>query len=65
MGKGVRGMDQLTCFKHDLEYERALKINSMNSAYNPVEREFLERELVLIDAQISWIEDAIAAKTAA
>lgn len=58
-------MDQLTCFKRDLESERSHKVHSVKNAYNPVERELLERELILIDAQICWIEDALAAKNAA
>jgi len=42
-------------FKRDLEAERSLKENSIQQSSNPVERELLERELCLIDAQIGWV----------
>lgn len=59
------GVNQLACFKRDLESERSLKVQSVNNASNPVERELLERELILIDAQILWLDEVLTDKTAA
>lgn len=57
--KGGGVLEQLACFKRDLETERSLKVHAIVQASNPLEKELLERELVLIDAQISWLEEAM------
>lgn len=54
----------LACFIRDLETERSLKVYSLGKTINPIEREFVEREIGLLDAQISWVEEALTRKIA-
>jgi hypothetical protein len=53
------GLDRFLSMRRNLETERSMKVHALLNAQNPVEKELLERELVLIDAQISWLLETI------
>lgn len=63
--KGWWGLDRLSLFQRDLEEERSLKVKAILDAYNPVEKELLERELALIDAQMIWVNETITKENSA
>lgn len=51
------GLERFHCMKRNLETERSMKLQAIIRTVNPVEQELLERELTLIDAQISWLTE--------